>query len=41
MLPQILVNRNKLATAGNKILIGVCESIENKVKSIKDKSIRV
>ena len=32
MLVQMLVNRNKLATAGNKLLAGVCESIENKVK---------
>ena len=38
MLPQLLVNRNKLTTAGNKILIGVCDSIVNKVKSIKEKS---
>ena len=38
MLAQILVNKNKLATAGNKILIGVCESIEGKLKCLKAKS---
>ena len=41
MLVQMLVNRNKLATAGNKLLAGVCESIENKVKDIKDGSSKV
>ncbi|WP_330616153.1 hypothetical protein, partial [Romboutsia sp. 13368] len=38
MLSQLLVNRNKLTTSGNKILVGVCDSIVNKVKSIKEKS---
>ena len=38
MLAQVLVNKNKLATAGNKILIGVCESIEGKLKCLKAKS---
>lgn len=38
MLVQLLVNRNKLDTHGNKILIGICESIENKIDYIKDKS---
>ena len=38
MLAQILVNKNKLATAGNKILLGVCESIEGKLKCLKAKS---
>ena len=38
MLAQLLVNKNKLSTAGNKILVGVCESIENKVKYLKGKS---
>ena len=38
MLVQLLVNRNKLDTHGNKILVGICESIENKVDCIKDKS---
>lgn len=38
MLIQLLVNRNKLDTHGNKILVGICESIENKVDCIKDKS---
>lgn len=38
MLAQILVNKNKLATEGNKILIGVCESIEGKLKCLKAKS---
>ena len=32
----MLVNRNKLSTAGKKLLVGVCESIENKVKDIID-----
>ena len=41
MLVQMLVNRNKLSTAGNKLLAGVCESIENKVKDIKDGSGKV
>ena len=41
MLVQMLVNRNKLATAGNKLLAGVCESIENKIKDIKDGSNKV
>lgn len=38
MLVQLLFNKNKLATSGNKILVNVCESIENKVCCIKDKS---
>lgn len=38
MLAQVLVNKNKLATAGNKILLGVCESIEGKLKCLKAKS---
>ncbi len=38
MLVQLLVNKNKLATSGNKILVDICESIENKVCCIKDKS---
>ena len=38
MLAQVLVNKNKLATAGNKILIGVCESIEGKLECLKAKS---
>ena len=38
MLSQLLVNKNKLATSGNKILVGVCDSIVNKVKSIKEGS---
>ncbi|WP_286316474.1 FUSC family protein [Romboutsia ilealis] len=38
MLVQLLINRNKLDTHGNKILIGICESIENKIDYIKDKS---
>ena len=37
MLAQILVNKNKLSTAGNKILVGVCESIENSIKYLKGK----
>ena len=32
---QLLVNKNKLSTAGNKILIGVCETIESKLKALK------
>ena len=35
---QLLANKNKLNTAGNKILIGVCESIEGKLKALKYKS---
>ena len=35
---QLLFNKNKLATSGNKILVDVCESIENKVCCIKGKS---
>lgn len=38
MISQLLVNRNKLTTSGNKILIRVCDSIINKVKSIKENS---
>ena len=38
MLVQLLFNKNKLATSGNKILVNICESIENKVCYIKDKS---
>lgn len=38
MLVQLLFNKNKLATSGNKILVDVCESIENKVCCIKGKS---
>ena len=38
MLSQILVNKNKLSTAGNKLLVGVCESIENRIKDLKGKS---
>nr|WP_317331987.1 FUSC family protein [uncultured Romboutsia sp.] len=38
MLVQLLFNKNKLATSGNKILVNVCEFIENKVCCIKDKS---
>lgn len=38
MLAQLIVNKNKLATSGNKILIGICESIENKVSCIKGKT---
>ena len=38
MLVQLLFNKNKLATSGNRILVNVCESIENKVCCIKDKS---
>ena len=38
MLAQILVNKNKLSTAGNKILVVVCESIENSIKYLKGKS---
>lgn len=38
MLVQLLFNKNKLVTSGNKILVDVCESIENKVCCIKGKS---
>lgn len=38
MISQLLVNRNKLTTSGNKILIRVCDSIINKVNSIKENS---
>ncbi len=38
MLTQILANKKKLETSGNKILIGVCESIENNINCIKGKS---
>lgn len=38
MLVQLFFNKNKLATSGNKILVDVCESIENKVCCIKGKS---
>lgn len=38
MLVQLVVNKNKLGTSGNKILAGICDSIENKVKSIKGAS---
>ena len=41
MLSQILVNKNKLLTSGNKLLLGVCESIENNIKCIKIKSTKV
>lgn len=36
MLVQLLVNSNKLATSGNKLLIDVCDKIQNKVTSIKE-----
>ena len=38
MLVQLLFNKNKLATSGNKILLDICESIKDKVCCIKDKS---
>ncbi len=38
MLVQLIVNKNKLATSGNKLLLGICESIHNKVNSIKGES---
>lgn len=38
MLAQLIVNKNKLSTSGNKILINICEAIENRVSCIKGKN---
>ena len=38
MISQLIVNKNKLVSSGNKLLVDACEAIENKLECIKWKS---